>query len=303
MQSHRGVPPPPGIPVQLGPLFLAHWQHLVCRLSCRLASSMIPFRFGPIGQQLFGVCHPVAGAPARLGVLLCNPFGQEAIRVHRLYRVLADRLAKVGIASMRFDYFGTGESDGDDLDGSLDRWRTDIHLADQTLRQQCACDHIVWVGARLGGTLACLASHDAPQAPEGLILWEPVLNGPAYLRALAKEHAKAIASPYRAPVPPAGAQPASEALGFAMSDALIDQLAQVRPDKPLAARTHRLHVIAKPDDQATRDWIAHQQARQSCTLRTMAVDFDWTSEEAMNTALVPPTALQMLSKTIEEMAP
>jgi hypothetical protein len=264
---------------------------------------MIPFRFGPIGQQLFGAYHPATGASARLGVLLCNPFGQDAIRVHRLYRVLADRLAKAGIASMRFDYFGTGESDGDDLDGTLERWRADIHHADQTLRLRSACDHIVWLGARLGGTLACLASHDAPHAPDGLLLWEPVLDGQAYLRALATEHAKAIASPYRAAVAPAGERPPSEAMGFAMSDALICQLAAIQPSKPLAARTRRLDVMAKPDDQVTEHWVQHhQQARHACKLRPLSVAFDWTSEEAMNTALVPPVALQMLSQSIEEMA-
>jgi hypothetical protein len=58
-------------------------------------------------------------ARAGCAVLLCNPFGQEALRSQRGFRVLADRFARTGCATLGFDYFGTGDSDGDDDDASL----------------------------------------------------------------------------------------------------------------------------------------------------------------------------------------
>ena len=59
---------------------------------------MIPFRFGLPTRQLYGVFHPAAQprTPA-IGVTLCNPFGQEAVRTHRLYRIMAERLARAGL--------------------------------------------------------------------------------------------------------------------------------------------------------------------------------------------------------------
>ena len=64
---------------------------------------MIPFRFGPAGRQLYGAFHKpdtrIANASA---VLLCNPFGQEAVRVHRLYRVLDTQLASQQAGGKQF---------------------------------------------------------------------------------------------------------------------------------------------------------------------------------------------------------
>ena len=44
------------------------------------------------------------------GVVLCQPLGIEAICVYFSYRPLADRLAQLGLAVLRFDYDGTGDS-------------------------------------------------------------------------------------------------------------------------------------------------------------------------------------------------
>jgi hypothetical protein len=77
-----------------------------------------------LGQ--YQAAAPAAAARAQEGldapgaaVLLCNPFGQEAIRCHRAFRLLSARLASSGIPSLRFDYFGTGDSPGNDGEGDL----------------------------------------------------------------------------------------------------------------------------------------------------------------------------------------
>ena len=56
---------------------------------------MIPFYFGPPDRQLFATYHaPERETEARAALLMCCPFGHEAIRAHRLYRVLADRIVR-----------------------------------------------------------------------------------------------------------------------------------------------------------------------------------------------------------------
>ena len=51
---------------------------------------MTPVRFGAAPAGLVGMFHPADNGATHPAVLLLNPFGQEAIRCHRLYRVLAD---------------------------------------------------------------------------------------------------------------------------------------------------------------------------------------------------------------------
>lgn len=253
---------------------------------------MIPFRFGSPDHRLFAAYHPPHQSQApRQAVLLCNPFGQESVRVHRFYKVLADRLARAGMAVMRFDYFGTGDSDGDDIDGHLDIWRSDILLAHDELHRRSACTNISWVAARLGGSLAIQAAKQ-PQL-ERLILWDPILDGPMYLQQLAQDHVVSITRVGQAKIKTAGKQPRGEALGFGMSERLIAQIDQIRPDLLLYPTHAQSTVVLSPDKPSVNGHsgsVVHQ---------ALDVPFDWTSEEALNTSLVPPEALKAITGLFE----
>lgn len=268
---------------------------------------MIPIRFGQAGpssrQPLVGTFHPAQGAPGGGAVLLCPPLGQEAIRLHRFQRVLAERMARAGLAALRFDYFGTGDSEGDDFDGRLRRWCDDIAQADGELRRLSGCRQVIWAGARLGGTLAMLAAKQAAHPPERVVAWEPVIDGAAYLRALAHDHVEATRSPFRAPVPAAGDRPRGEALGFGMSADLIDEIARIDTGSVSAWRGP-LCVVSPEGHEPLRRWIGAEQASgRRCDWRPMAEAFEWTAEEAMNTALVPQSAVLSLMRAVQEAPP
>ena len=262
---------------------------------------MTLLRFGPAARQVCGVLH--AGDSRRqpgLGVLLCNPFGQEAVRTHRMYRVLADRLAAGGAHVLRFDYHGTGESAGDDLHGDLHGWCDDILAADRELQNRAAIAHTVWVGARLGASLAATASPRAGRPLDRLVLWEPVLDGRRYLAELASAHARALAEGGHVAVTRLEARPHGEALGFAMSAALLRQLEQWDATPAASARAREAVVIATARDATGRD-LARRLDANGVPCRVVDYDhaFDWTSDEALNTALVPPAAIRLLAEQID----
>jgi len=152
---------------------------------------MTPLRFGPEGRQLFGLFRPGSQtAPARTdgqphpAVLLCAPWGQEAIRSQRLFRALADRLARLGCPVLQFDYLGTGDADGDTEQGNLANWQANVLTAHHQLMGMAGHHHTAWIGLRLGATVAALASARAKQPPELLLSWDPIADGPAYLSEL-----------------------------------------------------------------------------------------------------------------------
>src|SRR5690606_7680103 len=121
-----------------------------------------------------------------VAALLCNPFGQEAIRAHRVFNVLADRLAQRGVPVLRFDYHATGDSPGDDDAGELMGWAMDILAAQEKLDALARPARRVWIGLRLGALLCAIASRSAAVAPDMLVFWDPVLDGAAYLYELAR---------------------------------------------------------------------------------------------------------------------
>jgi uncharacterized protein len=262
---------------------------------------MTPFRFGPPERQLFGIHHPgTLGHSPVTGVLMCNPFGQEAVRTHRLQRVLAERLASRGIHVMRFDYHGTGDSSGDDNDGQLDIWQNDILTAHQELQRRAMCTRVIWLGVRLGASLAAMACARTPRKPDRLLLWEPIAHGSAYLDKLARYHRMALAGSYNVVPPQHRHSPRHEAVGFGISPVLHEQLATLDATHWPALRVPELALIGpahNPDAPVWQQLLARSEGRHQTVL--FEHNFDWASEEALNTALVPTKALELLAQLVE----
>lgn len=263
---------------------------------------MIPFYFGPATRQLFAIYHPPQrAAEGHASVLMCSPFGHEAIRVHRLYRVIADRLARMGVAVLRFDFFGTSESGGDDEAGEMKGWQLDVLRAHEELARRSQSPKATWLAARLGATLALQAARHA-EGLQQLVLWEPILDGPAYIDEL---HAAQIAmlevgyyakdrSWYKRRQEEGGAA-ITEALGHRISTQFAGQLAALRPDALNAPAGIPTAVFSKSDDTTTRDWSTRENASGRNVVHEM-LDHPiiWTSDPLPNQAIVPAEVTKRL---------
>lgn len=263
-----------------------------------VATSSRPCHFGRAQRRLFGMWHaPVAMMDTRPAVLLCNPFGQEALRAHRMLRVLADRLSRAGHAVLRFDYFGSGDSMGDDADADFDGWCDDVRTADLELRQRADAAGTVWIGMRLGATLALAAASMPPAHLRRLVLWDPILDGARYLAHLRRRHLATLEHAYDLPPPPSGpVGEVEDAIGFALSKRFREQLARVRAGHPqLPHPSLRVAAVCETTAEAHAE-LAAAAAREPGRVRLVAVDHgvDWTTDEAGDSALVPAAALQVL---------
>ncbi|WP_137918625.1 non-ribosomal peptide synthetase [Hydrogenophaga sp. 2FB] len=259
--------------------------------------AMRPVRFGHPASSLYGVFHPGGLRNVRQrAVLFCNPFGQEAVRIHRFFCVLADSLARAGVACLRFDYHASGESMGDDREADLDRWVQDVLAADALLRQRAGVQEVDWVAPRLASALAVRASVQAPQIPQQLVLWEPVISGARYVDHLQAVHASMIAD-----LPDGGALAGDEEiLGYGVSRRLLEQIRTVAPADYQRARTRRVLLVASHQQATDADKlvVALRGSGVAARRQTLTLDFDWTSEEAFNTALVPINALNLLAAVL-----
>ncbi len=140
-----------------------------------------PFWFGPADRPLFGWLHLPQDRDARGGVVLCQPLGIEAACVYFSYRLLADRLAELGLAVVRFDYDGTGDSAGLETDADrVGAWLASVSAATDVLAATGVAS-LGLVGVRIG---ALFAAREAARrgGVDALVLWDPCNSGREFLR-------------------------------------------------------------------------------------------------------------------------
>jgi len=142
-----------------------------------------PFYFGTPARQLFGCYHQPPRRPLRGVVVLCQPIGHEYINSHRALSRLASRLCGEGFATLRFDYYGCGDSAGNVEDARIGEWLDNISMAVAEAKCRSRANQVCLVGLRLGATLSLMASERSKDIDK-LVLWDPVVNGQDYLAGL-----------------------------------------------------------------------------------------------------------------------
>ena len=273
---------------------------------------MTPLLFGSPSRPLYGVLHLPTGRTSETAlthaVLLCAPFGQEAIRIHRLWRVLSEQLSRRGMAVFRFDHFGTGDSCGDEQHITWEGWQQDMITAHRELLSHTAASHITWLAPRLGATLSLETSSRYQHMLSGLkklILWDPVVNGPDYLRSLRDAHLDALEAAYSFPDPnwrhQALLQPqlfTQEALGFALPQKFRQAIAQLTPQQLKPSRQLKTSFFGSDPQQhaSIRQWLTDHQYPETSLEPAGKESFEWTQNSVLNQALVPAQALQTLLK-------
>jgi len=145
------------------------------------------------GQRLRGMIHevrPPEGGPAP-GVVFFHGFTGDRMESHWIFVKCSRALARAGIASLRFDFFGSGESDGEFREASIDSEMADGEDAVDFFRRERGIDpdRLGLVGLSLGGAVAALVA--ARVQPRALVLWAAVARLP-HLRTLADAFARPL---------------------------------------------------------------------------------------------------------------
>lgn len=143
-----------------------------------------PLYFPAGDPTLFGWYHTCDTAqPRDLVAVVCAPMGFEYTHSHRSLRHLCDQLALAGISALRFDYHGTGDSAGGEIEADrLTRWQQDVASATACAQALSGRQRCCLIGVRIGATLAAMTS--PLLEPELLVLWNPVISGRQYIREL-----------------------------------------------------------------------------------------------------------------------
>lgn len=144
-------------------------------------------QFSVDGQRLYGMLHtpdvpeaPAGGWPC---VVFVHGYTGSRVEHHRLFVLLARRLAERGVAALRFDCRGSGDSQGDFTEMTTTREVEDVAAACAYARRQPGLDpeRVMLLGYSMGGMVAALAAREV--RAHRLLLWAPALPQ-AWLAAL-----------------------------------------------------------------------------------------------------------------------
>lgn len=130
------------------------------------------------GQRFCLFFSPTGNQPCRGAVLYLAPFAEEMNKSRRLAAHQARLLASHGYAVLLMDVYGCGDSSGDFADARWTIWKRDLRLAAAWLRQRIDAP-LSLLGLRLGALMAIELA--AELRLQRLVLWQPVVQGAAYL--------------------------------------------------------------------------------------------------------------------------
>jgi alpha-beta hydrolase superfamily lysophospholipase len=257
----------------------------------RLDAEM-PFFFGP-DTGLFGMYH-APSFPARRAMLMCPPLGQDLIRCHRLYRQLAQSLAEEGMAVLRFDYYGTGDSAGNSAEVEWERCVSDATTAAAELRRRAGVDRIVAFGARLGGSVALTAAERARFSE--VIAWDPVLDGDRYVAELDAMQAALREDAGRFTRPRSHSDVAEQWLGFDIGQTLRRQLSALHV---VPANVPTLVLDSMPASPTPRwERIVSQRGK----IAAITPLTPWDDLERLETAILSHPLIQAVAGRLKEVA-
>ncbi len=135
--------------------------------------------FGQPGRRLLTITHLPPGPP-RGGVLICSPTQAELMKNYRKEVLLARALAEQGFAAQRFQYRGTGNSEGANEDVTFHSMLEDTQAVGEWFLERLDGRPPGLVATRLGAVVAAAAAAAWPGAP--LAMWEPITETSRYFR-------------------------------------------------------------------------------------------------------------------------
>ncbi len=259
-----------------------------------------PFYFTAGDRSLFGLYHPPKGAQRREAVLICYPAPQEMMRSYQTHVQLARELASAGHAVLRFDYSGTGDSDGSSDSLALDRWLVDTLAAAVVLKKKSQISRITLLGTRLGGTMALRASCEL--GAKQLILWDPVVDGPAYLAALKRSHEAMLRWDPTQPPHPGRRYQAAQCWGFPLSSHLQSELTAITPDS-IRTFSKQVELLLSEAGALPEDFPARLRAASGPELSVREQHLNepmhWLDERYVKRRAFPSQHLRLIKSILE----
>ena len=270
-----------------------------------------PLYFGAEGS-VFGLLDEPP-EPSGLGVVLCGPFGFEAMTAYRPLRDWSRALAADGHLALRLDLPGTGDSLGGPHDADLfEQWQQAVADAVAVVRAQPGIRRVAMIGVGLGGMLA-LAAQQRGTVIDDVVAWAAPAQGRRLLRELQafaafenvphQEAGVMVVGGYRIAAPTLDAVRALDLTAWdpgALQGRRVLLLG--RADGPPDARLHEALATAGADvtvaDGQELGAMTADAARAEAPLGVIASVGAWLAAEVAEPGLAAPAATPVVQDSV-----
>jgi uncharacterized OsmC-like protein/alpha-beta hydrolase superfamily lysophospholipase len=187
------------------------------------------------GERLAALLDMPIGRPNAFALFAhCFTCGKDNLAAKRI----AERLAMCGIAVLRFDFTGLGNSEGEFANTHFSSNVDDLVAAADHLRKAHTAPAIL-IGHSLGGAAVIAAAHRIPEARAVVTIAAP--SDPAHVTGLFKDHVEAIRTQGEVEVALAGRP-------FRIRREFLDDVAEKNLHEALATLHKALLIFHSPTD-------------------------------------------------------
>lgn len=265
-----------------------------------------PFFFGAPGRSLFGLLHARDDAePAsKHALLLCAPLLQDGIRSHRALWSLAQTVGQYGIPALTFDWYGTGDSAGQDAELSLSGMLDDLDRASVEAMRRGEVSQVQFLALR-SAALPLLAALERRVDPVDVVLWDPQLDGDRLVASWREQHRQQVHESGRY-VGVVHESDDGELLGFGVSDALLDALAALDAAQLRLPRGSRVRMAVWEMDEEL-DRFAREQRAGGVAVEAVLLDEgerpEWSVPSRFGGQVFPRRAVAQLAQRMTGQVP
>ena len=188
------------------------------------------------------------------------------------------------------DYFGTGDSEGINLNCTLKRCLTDATKAQVELASAAGVGLNLVIGIRVGANLALRMNSAGTVA--GVVLWDPIVQGDLHVARQIQMDIRMRENICRLPRPrPKQHGNEEELLGFTYDPATISEIAAIRLGEDLAhvGSTPLGLVSSMGQAESSLGVMAEQQVEP--TFHLQCPDARWDRLQMLTTPLIPSTEI------------
>lgn len=244
------------------------------------------------GNKLFATFHRPPGNNPVPAVLICHGFAGTKVGKHRLYVRLSEHLARQGIASLRLDFRGCGDSEGSFDETTLEDQVSDTLAGLRYLicRDGIDIERIGLLGRSMGGAVAVVAAKRFGDI-KSLALWCPVYSAIPW-----KEQWERAMKEYAHHKN--GEKPKVLFQGHVASPILFKQLFDLHVDQELLSLAHTplLHIHSEKDEIVS---IAHADEYYRCRESVLGISKFIRLKESNHEFSAPEEQQQTLEETTQ----